>query len=280
MRIRHFIAFVAIAVAACGGDSQSKSSEGGEAAAAAAPAVDPAQAATIAGVIRFEGSAPANEAIDMSAEPACAGKHSTPPTKSTVVANGNGTLRNVFVYVKQGLPQQQWPEKPGQVILDQQGCEYHPHVVGLQTGQDLTIRNSDGLLHNVNAKPSTNRGFNVGQPTNMDTRRSFPAAEVMIPVTCEVHGWMEAYIGVVDHPFFAVSGEDGSYRLEGLPPGTYTIEAWHEKYGTKQMQVTVAAQETKQTDFSYSASAVAAHVPLGEPIDLHGTHGAGKASAH
>lgn len=266
---RILVPSLAFALIACGGGDGSDAAEGGTEDAAAAPAVDPAQAATITGVVRFTGTAPAPEPIDMSAEPTCAEKHEGTPTQQTVAVNDDATLRNVFVYVKEGLPDQAWPASDEQPVLDQDGCVYIPHVIGVRTGDDLTIRNSDGLLHNVNAQPQTNRGFNVGQPTNMETKRAFTTQEVMIPVTCEVHGWMNAYIGVVDHPYFAVTGDGGTFTLEGLPPGTYTVEAWHEKYGTQTMQVTVAAQETGTAEFTFDASTVAV-VPLGEPIDLHG----------
>lgn len=256
-----------VVVMACGGGDGSGAAEGG-ADADAAPAVDPAQAAAISGVVRFTGTVPAPEPIDMSAEPTCAEKHDGAPTQHAVEVGDDGGLGNVFVYVKEGLPDQAWPASDEQPVLDQDGCVYVPHVIGVQAGHDLTIRNSDGLLHNVNAQAQTNRGFNVGQPTNMETKRSFNTQEVMIPVTCEVHGWMNAYIGVVDHPYFAVTGEDGTFSLEGLPPGTYTVEAWHEEYGTQTMQVTVAAQETGTADFTFDGSTVAV-VPLGEPIDLH-----------
>lgn len=272
MRTIRFCPFLlAFTVAACGGGDAGQDTGGGEDAADAAPAVDPAQAATIAGVIRFTGTAPTPEPIDMSAEPACAEKHSEQPTQHRVAVNDNGTLRNVFVYVKEGLPERSWPASDEEVVLDQEGCEYHPHVLGVRTGQELTVRNSDGLLHNVNAQPSINRGFNMGQPTNMESQRSFTQQEVMIPVTCEVHGWMNAYIGVVDHPYFAVTGEDGSFRLENLPPGTYTVEAWHEEYGPQTMQVTVAAQQTEDVEFTYDGSQVAA-VTLGAPLDPHDHH--------
>lgn len=267
MRMTRFPLVLIVVLAACGGGDTGDSQTGGEAA-DAAPAVDPAQAATITGVVRFEGTPPTNEAIDMSAEPTCADKHDSPPTQHAVVVNDDGTLRNVYVYVKDGLPDQQWPRTTEEAVLDQDGCEYHPRVIGLQTGQELTIRNSDGLLHNVNAKPSVNRGFNVGQPTDMETKRSFTQPEVMIPVTCEVHGWMHAFIGVQSHPYFAVTGDGGTFRLENLPPGTYTIEAWHEQYGTQSTQVTVGAQETGEASFTFSAGTVAV-VPLGTPIDLH-----------
>lgn len=270
-----------LVLAACGGageESQATGDSDGSKAAAAA-VVDPATAAVVTGVIHFEGAAPANDAIDMSAEPTCAQKHPGTPRKQTVVVNDNKTLRNTFVYVKSGLPAQSWPTPTQAVVLDQQGCEYHPHILGVQTGQTIAIRNSDGLLHNVNAKPTVNRGFNTGQPTNMTTNKTFTSAEVMIPVTCEVHGWMEAYIAVLDHPYYAVTGPDGSFRIENLPPGTYTIEAWHEKYGTKTAQVTVAAKETKQVAFTYNAGAVAI-VPLGQPFDPHGQHAGSMPAAH
>ena len=237
----------------------------------AASSVDPAQAATITGLVHLSGTPPANESIDMASEPTCAQKHSGAPTKETVIAN-NGMLRNVFVYVKEGLPAGNYPASSEPVVLDQDGCVYKPHVIGLKTGQEFTIKNSDGLGHNINATPSVNRSFNVSQPTNMETKRSFTQQEVMIPVRCDVHGWMEAYIGVLDHPYFAVTGDDGSFRITGLPPGTYTIEAWHEKFGTQTQTVTVAAQQTGEAHFTFNATA-AAIVPLGEPLVLsHASH--------
>ena len=252
-----------------GGDSDQDTGGADNAAADAAPAVDPAQAATISGTVSYSGAAQ-SEPIDMSGEPECAKKHSSAPVRRIVAVNDN-KLANVFVYVKEGLPQRSWPAGGEAPVLDQDGCEYRPHVLGVRTGQDMVIKNSDGLLHNINAKPTTNRGFNVGQPTNMETKRQFTQQEIMIPVTCEVHGWMHAYIGVVDHPYYAVTGEDGTFTLQGLPPGTYTVEAWHEKLGTKTMQVTVAAQETKPADFSFDGAAANARVPLGQPFDPH-TH--------
>jgi hypothetical protein len=240
---------------------------------AAAPAVDPAQAATITGLVHLSGTPPANEPIDMSSEPNCAQKHSSPPTQETVIAN-NGMLKNVFVYVKEGLPPGNYPASPEPVVIDQNGCEYKPHVLGIHTGQDLTIKNSDGLSHNINATPRVNRSFNVSQPRNMESRRSFSQKEVMIPVRCDVHGWMEAYIGVLDHPYYAVTGDDGSFRITGLPPGTYTVEAWHEKLGTQTQTVTVAAQQTGEAHFTFNATTTAV-VPLGRPIVLsHASHAA------
>jgi plastocyanin len=139
------------------------------------------------------------------------------------------------------------------VVLDQDGCRYHPHVFGVMVGQPLSIKNSDGIAHNIKAKGVKNRPFNISQPTAMTTPRTFTAAEVMVPVECNVHGWMKAYVGVLPHSFFAVSGTNGTFSIKGLPPGTYTIEAWHERYGVQTATVTVAGTATKTQDFTFAA---------------------------
>jgi plastocyanin len=267
--------FFALTMAACGGgDGGSEGAApaaGGEGAAAAAP-VEVANPATLKGVISFEGAVPANEAIDMSEEPVCAAKHSDAQQKETVVAN-DGKLKNVFIYVKEGLTGT-YPAKTERVEIDQDGCIYEPHVVGVQVGQPIVFHNKDAVLHNIKATPTANRPFNISQPTEgLESERTFSAAEVMVPVECNVHGWMQAYVGVVNSPYFAVSGDDGSFEIGNLPPGTYTIEMWHEKYGTQTQQVTLGADETKDITASYSAGMAAnAVVPLGRPIDPHGTH--------
>ena len=216
---------------------------------------DGAQAgATISGTVRFTGTKPVMAKIDMSDEPVCKGKYQAPPTKEDVVVNANGTLANVFVYVKAGLPAA-YTARPvaAPVVLDQNGCRYHPHVFGLLVGQTLSIKNSDGVAHNIKAKGVKNRPFNISQPNMMMTPRSFTTPEVMVALECNVHGWMKAWLGVLPHPFFAVTGADGSFRISGLPPGTYTIEAWHERYGTQTATVTVAGTQTKTSDFTFAA---------------------------
>lgn len=268
----------AFVLVGCGGGDAGGGAEetpAGETAAQQAPAVDPATAATVNGQVLFEGTPPEMASIDMSQEPTCAEKHATPPRSQEVVVNDNGTLRNVFVRVSQGLEGQTFPTPTEPVLIDQDGCVYQPHVLGLQVGQTLTIRNSDGLLHNINATPSENRGFNISQPANMDSERTFGAPETMIPVECDVHGWMRAYIGVVEHPYYAVTDDAGQFTLDNLPPGDYVVEAWHERYGTQTANVTVGPQQTQQIEFTFNESlAKNAVVPLSEPIDLH-DHGRG-----
>lgn len=255
---------------ACGGGGDAADSTGGEDAApqAATPAAI-ADAGSIRGTINFTGEAPAAEPIDMSAEPECASDYSEPPTTEHVLAD-DGTLANVFVYIKEGLTGS-FPAKSEVVNIDQEGCRYHPHVVGVTVSQPFTFENSDGLLHNVKANPSANRPFNMSQPNDMtSSERTFTTPEIMVPVVCDVHGWMNMYIGVVEHPYFAVSGDDGTFELVNVPPGTYTVEAWHERYGTQTMQVTVAPNGEATSDFTYSASMAAnAVVPLGAPYDPH-----------
>ncbi len=242
-----------LVMAGCGGGDGGSGGGGGGGGAAMENPVDAATAGNIAGSVVFEGTAPSMDVIDMSEESVCAAKHSSTPMTQEVLVNSNGTLANVFVYVKEGLESLQFPT-PGPVLLDQNGCVYLPHVLGVMVDQEITIRNSDGLLHNINASPDINRGFNSSQPVNMETTRSFGAAEVMVPLRCDVHGWMNAYVGVVDHPFHSVSNGSGAFSLSTLPPGNYVIEAWHETYGTQTQNVTVTTGETAEVTFTFSAS--------------------------
>jgi len=240
-----------LVMAGCGGGDGGGGDAGGGA--AMENPVDAATAGNIAGSIVFEGDAPSMAVIDMSDESVCEAKHASTPMIQEVVVNSNGTLANVFVYVKEGLESLQFPT-PGAVLLDQNGCVYLPHVLGVMVGQDITIRNSDGLLHNINASPDLQRGFNSSQPVSMETTRSFGTAEVMVPLRCDVHGWMNAYIGVLDHPYHSVSNGNGAFNLSTLPPGDYVIEAWHERYGTQTQNVTVTTGETAEVTFTFSAS--------------------------
>lgn len=214
--------------------------------------IDPSTAGTITGKVNFSGERPMRRPISMDATPACARMHTEPVLSEDVIVNGNDTLRNVFVYVKSGLPEGSWPVPPEPVKLDQVGCVYTPHVLGVMMGQDLMILNSDATNHNVHPLPRDNREWNLSQPPKGDAIvRQFSKPEVMIPFKCNVHPWMRAFVGVLPHPFFAVTGEDGTFTIMGVPPGEYTIEAWHERYEKQEMKVTVGPQETKAADFTF-----------------------------
>ncbi len=256
-----------------GGDSGGEQASGGAAAVVEHP-VDAATAGSINGTVTFTGTPPAPEPIDMAEEPACAEKHSTPPTRQTVVVGGGGGLADVFVYVSEGLDASlRFPSGEAE-LLDQNGCIYLPHVIALQSGQQLTVQNSDDVLHNVNATPTENRGFNRSQPqAGMQFQTSFGVPEVMIPVRCDVHGWMEAYLGVTDHPYHAVSGQDGAFTLDRLPPGTYTVEAWHERYGTATQSVTVPESGQVDVTFEFNGSMAGRPVPLGPVLLINHAEG-------
>lgn len=247
----------ALTLASCGGgDTKTeapKSADSGAAPAAGGAVPDMDNGGTVSGKVTFEGTPPKMATLDTSANPVCAKAHATSPLKSEeVVVNPNGTLKNVFVWVSAGLPADKtWQVPSTAVTIDQNGCQYVPHVIALMTGQNLEIKNSDPTNHNIHPQPQVNQEFNESQaPGTPAITKTFARQEIMIPVKCNVHNWMRSYISAVSHPFFAVTSDDGTYTIKGLPPGTYTIEIVHEKYGKQQQQVTVGAKETKTQDFS------------------------------
>jgi len=210
-------------------------------------------AGTISGKINFKGAKPAASMIKMNADPKCAKMHSGKDVASEMVTvNANNTLKDVFVYVKKGLEGKKFPTPTQKVSIDQQGCTYHPHVFGMMAKQPLEIMNSDNTLHNIHALPKNSSPFNLAQP-KQGTRmtKTFDKSEVMVKIKCDVHSWMASYVGVLDHPFYAVSDDKGSFTIKDLPAGSYEIETWHEKFGAQTMKVTVGASDTKTAEFTY-----------------------------
>jgi plastocyanin len=214
--------------------------------------VDPATAGSVTGRISFEGTPPTPTPIKMGSDPYCE-KQGAAVTE-TVMVGADGALRNVFVYVKDGLGNVRFPVPATPVVLDQKSCRYVPHVFGVQVGQPVEIVNSDPTLHNIHALAQTNREFNMGQPMPGKNTHTFSTKEVMVPFKCDVHRWMNAYVGVLDHPFYSVTSDEGRFELKGLPPGTYTIEAWHETLGAQTQSVTIGEKETKDIAFSFKTT--------------------------
>lgn len=249
-----------LAAAGCGsgpGDDGASSPAEGARDEAAPVAVTEGPPGTVAGVVRLDGDPPERERIDVSSDSYCAMRHGdNPPMSETVVTNPDGTLRNVFVYVKEGVPEgAAFPIPDDPVVLDQRGCTYRPHVFGIMVGQPLTIHNSDPTLHNVRSLAKKNRPFNIGMPgENTEVTRTFTEAEVMVKIKCDVHPWMSSYCGVLDHPFYDVTGDSGTFELKDAPAGTYTIEAWHEEFGTQTRSVTVTPGQTTEVNFTFRAT--------------------------
>jgi plastocyanin len=210
-----------------------------QAAAAAAPG-------KITGKATFSGTPPAAEPIRMDADPYCKA-HAQTAASETVVVGADGGLKNVLVYLKKGTQGKSIPAIPAgsKPLLDQVDCRYVPHVMGVRVGQVLAIRNSDGTLHNVHAIGTANKEFNLGQPVQgMTAEKTFNSPEVVVRFKCDVHPWMAAYVAVLDHPWFAVTGEDGAFTIPDVPAGTYTVEAWHEALPVQTTEITVAGADT------------------------------------
>ena len=237
--------------AACGGPS-----DGANGGAEVPPAIDPATVGTITGRIQLQGTPPPPAIVRLDGDPKCASLAQGEERRTEyIVVGADNALQNVFVYVKDGLPPRLYPVPSKPVVLDQQKCRYVPRVLGLQVGQSLLIRNSDPLLHNVRAEAMINQPFDLGTPIQgMEVSRTFSTREVMVPIGCNVHAWMNGYVGVLEHPYFAVSDENGRFSIPQLPSGTFTLEVWHERLGTQTQQVTVAAKDTKEVTFTYKSS--------------------------
>jgi plastocyanin len=231
----------------CSKKSNEESAAAPSTAAVPAPAatpIDPATAASVSGTVSFAGTAPKGVKIDMSQDPACKGMNMA----ETVIADGN-KLANVFVYVKDGLGTRTFDVPKDPITIDQSGCKYHPHVLGVMAGQTLKIVNSDPTTHNIHPTPADNREWNESQPPQAPAlEKTFAREEIMLPVKCNQHPWMKMYVNVVKTPFFAVTGADGKYEIKGLPPGEYTLAFVQEKLGEQTQKVTLAAKDSKTVD--------------------------------
>jgi plastocyanin len=259
-RTRFWIApLLVLALAGCSKHAASNASAGGAGNASIAHVanakIDPATAGTISGTIHFSGNAPTPIVIDMAQDPACSEATKTPNTTEQYAIH-DGRLANVFVYVQDGLGNRIYMPSKTPVVLDQKGCRYVPHVIGAMAGQAVEFRNSDRTMHNVHIVPPGSQdatGFDISQAPMAGTEQHvFRTAGLMIPVRCNNHPWMEAFLNIVKNPFFAVSNADGKFEIQGLPPGSYTLVAVQEKLGTQTQQITVQSRKTSVVNFAFS----------------------------
>jgi plastocyanin len=211
-------------------------------------------ASTITGTITFAGKVPNLKPLAMDADPACAKKHSKPVLAEMLALGSGNTMGNILVWVSKGLPAgKTFPVPKTPVTLDQRGCIYVPHVMGIMVGQQYRILNSDGILHNIHTLPKINRSFNRAMPATLkETSTTFEKPEAVFNIKCDVHPWMSAYIAVFTHPFFSTTATDGKFTIAGLDAGTYEITAWHERLGTQSASVTVSGSDTKTQDFKFT----------------------------
>lgn len=246
--------FFFTALAACGGGA---ATDAPAAPRAGATGVDPVTAATITGRVLVDGALPADQVVRIDGDPKCVELNGARERAlGAIVPGDDGTLQNVFVYIKDSLTGRRFPAPSTPVLFDQEKCVYAPRVVGVQVDQPLAIRNSDALMHNIRTGGEINQPLYFSQPVaGVTTERRFATREVMVPFTCDVHAWMRGYVGVLEHPFFAVTGRAGTFTIAGVPPGTYTLEAWHETLGTQSAPVTVGAKDTREVRFTFTAAA-------------------------
>jgi hypothetical protein len=211
--------------------------------------------AVVKGTVKLEGALPTPAHINMASDPVCARQHSTAVSAEEIVADKNGDLQNVVVFVSEGLGDRTFDVPAQPAVIEQKGCVYQPHVLAFRVNQPFKVINSDACTHNIHPQPANNREWNKAQAPGSTVEETFARAEVGIPLKCNVHPWMRSYLAVFKHPYFAVTGKDGSFDLSNLPPGTYTIQAWHEKLGTATQKVTVGSNETKTLQFVFKSRA-------------------------
>jgi plastocyanin len=210
-----------------------------------------ATGATLRGTVHLDGKVPPAKMVSMTADPVCARQHPSPVMNQEIIADAKGDLQNVIVFVSEGLGDKTFEAPTEPVVVEQKGCMYEPHVLAVRANQPLQLVNDDPTSHNIHPIPANNREWNKAEPPGSKMEEAFAREEIAIPVKCNVHPWMRGYIAVFKHPFFAVTGKNGSFDLSNLPPGTYTIKAWHEKLGMSTQTVTIGANETKEISFVF-----------------------------
>jgi hypothetical protein len=249
------VAAISLAAFSAGCHSSAPAPESGAAAATSAAkftAIDPATAGVVSGTIHFAGAAPQRVSIDMAQDPACSLSDKPNLTEQFMVHDGG--LGNVYVYIKSGLGERVYAPPTTPVILDQQSCRYVPHVIAVMAGQPIEVHNSDSTMHNVHPMPTVagNPASDITQAPHGDPVRTvYAKPEIMMPVRCNNHPWMEAFINVAPSPFYAVSDENGHFEIKGLPPGTYTLAAIHEKLGEQDATVAVRSQNTTAAELTF-----------------------------
>jgi hypothetical protein len=214
-------------------------------------AASTAGAAGVRGRVKFDGVVPKPRPINMAADPNCARLHSMPALSQDILADSQGGLQNAIVFVSDGLGDRVYEPPTQPAVLEQKGCMYQPHVLAMRTNQPLEVANDDPTGHNIHPMPLNNREWNKAEPPGSKMDESFAREEIAIPVKCNIHPWMHTFVAVFKHPFFAITGKDGTFDLSNLPPGTYTIEAWQEKLGTLTQKVTLGTDETKEIEFVF-----------------------------
>lgn len=242
--------FLLVIAVVCSFSNAQMSVSNGSASTAATSSVS---GASVTGKIKFNGVLPKTSPIAMRSDPACTSEHPQPVHAEDVVAGQNGTLENVIVFVSQGVDDKAYDLPQTPALMEQKGCMYEPHVLAMRAGQTLRVVNADKTTHNIHPMPANNREWNKAQVPGQPIEEKFAREEVSIPVKCNIHPWMRSYIAVFKHPFFAVTGKDGSFELRNLPPGEYTIEAWHEKLGTMTQHVNITRGENKTVDFTFKS---------------------------
>jgi hypothetical protein len=254
LRIRPVVLLLSIALGIAG-CSKKESDESAEPPAPTA-VVEPSTAGSISGTVKLDGAPPVFKPINMSAEAACIQANPSAVVPPIVVTGARGALANAVVYVKSGLGSYRFDIPTSPVVLDQKGCMYEPRILAVMTGQPYEVHNEDQTIHNVHPMPRVNRPWNKSEPIgDPPIEATFTKPELAIPIACNIHPWMRAFMFVFAHPYFAITPKTGDFELKGIPPGTYVIEAWQERFGTQDQTVTLGPKEAKTIDFVFHSPA-------------------------